>query len=1042
MTPPATAPSISVQDTSQNRRTVHPAGASPTTGTGTGTASARNPHQTQHRHLPRSRRRSPGPEWRTAWDPKEWHNGRVLLIDYVGSEQSGNGKRKIIAQEFHRIEDLRAFCSNKPLRDQSLLRVIHCQNATWAMHYLLRKYNMVHEDDLIGTAFGHWARFEKPQQRAGKPVLNGRTFRPQRDPWRGISRCAFGLDYLRHYGSRKFNKCAADESVKFMELNWYDADENPAIGCDVFVQRLSVYVQKNEGSPIDAEELDMRDPYNEGEYQEYIRLQRRMNGRQARRRHNDYFPRPNELDNRNTIIIFEQAQSRSPEDTLIQARNEIESRWRRLPFYLKKEQQATDQQLAVECMDFVLKDVFKALSMSWENFLRGCETHVSILEDKIYDNPADESRAPELWLNSSLWLKVEKLIYLHLDIAKETRMMMKELTADEGVDEWLSSIPEDFDKLATSVQEDLIKPTGNLSDMMYKSVEIRDARQGLRMDASMWRLSWITFIFLPMTFLVSFFGMNVDTFDSNPSIKWYFISLVPLSIFVFCILFAFKRASSMSDKSGPSAVQRGAYEHLFHEFADQFPRLWSPNGPRQNIHPRGSFFHGLKWRLVKSWYDPDRTIHAKAYNPAEDLGKMARLKRDFTRRWLKELNASPLSLDVPRLQDQASAAERGESDLESGDNRNSTHSNGSSGFHTGHTTAISNGNVSTRPKPNRGTAVANNGNLSISSNNVHRQARTSFSPPQPNNPRSTASSLATSEMNDFPSPGPDPESGFVYGGDSDNYPFPYPTCHPPFCSAPNPFTPAFGPLTALLGPGPAHEVHGAGVAGMSVVGGAVGSPAVATAVFEEQERSNSVRGRSRSRSQRGRLSPVEEAAWRGAVVGAVPGVGLGYTTRLDDNARAPDEGHMVEEVEVDKDDDDGETNATAGAERPRPRTRPPYWPATPPPSPSPPSPGPPPRAATSPTLSALRNVMVAEEETNSSGAESGSDVDRSRSTPPPPPPPPPSQSPRPRPRTSSSARLSVPGVYDVDGQLERDGQVEEDGEDNSRRRSMQIGGGW
>jgi Mg2+ and Co2+ transporter CorA len=60
---------------------------------------------------------------------------------------------------------------------------------------------------------------------------------------------------------------------------------------------------------------------------------------------------------------------------------------------------------------------------------------------------------------------------------------------------------------------------------LYKSVSIRDARLSLSLNASLWRLSWITFIFLPLTFLVGFFGMNVNIFDNGPSLKWYAIPL-------------------------------------------------------------------------------------------------------------------------------------------------------------------------------------------------------------------------------------------------------------------------------------------------------------------------------------------------------------------------------------------------------------------------------------------------------------------------------------------------------------------------------------
>ncbi|CUS13966.1 unnamed protein product [Tuber aestivum] len=40
---------------------------------------------------------------------------------------------------------------------------------------------------------------------------------------------------------------------------------------------------------------------------------------------------------------------------------------------------------------------------------------------------------------------------------------------------------------------------------------------------SMKRLSWITFIFLPLTFIASLFGMNVNLLDGNPDWWWYIV---------------------------------------------------------------------------------------------------------------------------------------------------------------------------------------------------------------------------------------------------------------------------------------------------------------------------------------------------------------------------------------------------------------------------------------------------------------------------------------------------------------------------------------
>ncbi|OJD30557.1 uncharacterized protein BKCO1_5900034 [Diplodia corticola] len=680
------APSISVEDTSYEEPLESVQSDDPPTPEQTLPKRRTEPPPEQPRYGRTHRRRSPGPDWNTAWDPSDWKDGRVLVVDYLGRSDE-DGKRRISAQEIRSLKGLRSLLENRALRASSILRVVHVQNASWANNYLLRKFNMEHDDDIVGTAFGRWARFERPQQRAGKPVLNARAFRPQRDPWRGVSRCAFGLDYLKQYDARKYNKDADDEKVKMMELNAYDAFETPVYGHDVFVQRLSVYVQHREPHEDRPElhaadfEMPMRNPYNQEEYGEYKRLKRQYEHRSSRHKEasgNGYFPHLEELDNGSTIIVFENSQSNSPEDTLIQARNEIEARWRRLPFYLKKEQKATDEQLAVECMDLVLKDVFKAITVGWERFMRACETHVSILEDKIYENPADESRAPELWINSSLWLKVEKLIYLHIDLAKDVRNMMGDVTGDEGPDEWISQSAEEFDKIANSVNEDLIKPTQNLSDMMYKSVEIRDSRLGLQLDTSMWRLSWITFIFLPLTFISGFFGMNVDIFskdENNPELKWYFIVTVPLMATVVLFWLFFKRAGPGLDND-PTDSQRGVYEHLFHEFSDNYPRVWTREGPRLDspsspFSPSSSpsnVFARLKWRLVRHWFDPDRTIRARGYSPADDLGPYARFKRAAARRWLRQLENDARDRAV-RLQD--AAAERRLDGLQAaGDNGN------------------------------------------------------------------------------------------------------------------------------------------------------------------------------------------------------------------------------------------------------------------------------------------------------------------------------------------------------------------------------------
>jgi hypothetical protein len=325
------------------------------------------------------RKHSPNVEWKEGWTKETWKHGRVLLIDYVAKEHTTEGRKKIVAQEFCDIDSLRRFYRKEDLSAQAALRVIHVQNASWATDFLLRKFNIDPSDHLVGTTFGRWAKLEKTPERGGKPLLSGRTFRAQRDPWRGISRAAFGCDYLKHYERRTVDV----PGVKpMMELNHYDKEDQPCYGFDVYVQRLSVYVQLSDGRPGQAVDPDIPNPYNEEAYEEYQRLKKSYGNVDANEHQDRYIPKLRTLDNGNTIIIFENSQSGSVRDTLIGARQELESRWRRLTFYMPREQTENDDMLTIECMDFILKDIFKALAYNWDRFLNTCETHVGILEDK------------------------------------------------------------------------------------------------------------------------------------------------------------------------------------------------------------------------------------------------------------------------------------------------------------------------------------------------------------------------------------------------------------------------------------------------------------------------------------------------------------------------------------------------------------------------------------------------------------------------------------------------------------------------------------
>lgn len=352
----------------------------------------------------------------------------------------------------------------------------------------------------------------------------------------------------------------------------------------------------------------------------------------------------NELDNGNTIILFESSHTGKPSDTLVQAREEIEVRWRRLMLYLNREEQS-EEKLAMELMDLVLKDVFNGLRLRWEKTLSKCEAHVNILEEKVYENPADESRAPELWSTSALWLKLEQLISMHTVTVKDLQQQMRDLSESEEFikTDWFKDTPSDLERIAELFDQEMVKPTSNLSDLLYKSVEIRDSRHSLQLGTSMWRLSWITFIFLPLTFMGTVFGMNVDIFQPEqgpfPSFKWYFIVSIPFML-VIVILYIFIKSTISARMSHSIPTQRGVYEQIYNQFAEEHPHLWSEHGPRSYVTPDG-ILGRLKWRMVKRWFKPENTIARRGRSEVDEMGIWDRMKHSLASRWLRQIKHAP-----------------------------------------------------------------------------------------------------------------------------------------------------------------------------------------------------------------------------------------------------------------------------------------------------------------------------------------------------------------------------------------------------------------
>lgn len=223
---------------------------------------------------------------------------------------------------------------------------------------------------------------------------------------------------------------------------------------------------------------------------------------------------------------------------------------------------------------------------------------------------------------------------------------------------------------------------------MFTSVALLDSKQELLLSNSLWRLSWITFIFLPLTFLAGFFGMNVDTFQPSggaPSLKWYFISSAALMVTVILVYIYLRKRQF---KGQNADVRRSMYESVFHEFSEIRPGLFTRAGPRQYIRVSGPV-SWLKWRLITHWFNPDHNQGQRVVS-YDDMGTWTRVKRVLARRWLYGITS----------EDADALVAKGQPDVEGGDPEMSTkHQTTTTSIAAGNDTQAASTTTERRPGP-------------------------------------------------------------------------------------------------------------------------------------------------------------------------------------------------------------------------------------------------------------------------------------------------------------------------------------------------------
>ena len=256
----------------------------------------------------------------------------------------------------------------------------------------------------------------------------------------------------------------------------------------------------------------------------YLQLQRPRSGSEALLEDSEDLENPHWANN--AIIVFDNKLNTMPRRELIAGAEE----WHNLidDTHLHKSKDAHPIAVAIIGL------LFDAVSQKWNDYISILHQRMVTVEEQLYNDPTNDQQANRLWSMSREILQAERLIRSHVQLLETLQYRLAFLKSGKSQQppDWLRHNINDFNRLNVAVEENLKKPIANVIDLMYKSVSIRDARRSLDLNNSLWRLSWITFIFLPLSFLSSFFGMNVNIFQDDPSVKWYFVVAVPLMVLV------------------------------------------------------------------------------------------------------------------------------------------------------------------------------------------------------------------------------------------------------------------------------------------------------------------------------------------------------------------------------------------------------------------------------------------------------------------------------------------------------------------------------
>ncbi|KAA8651885.1 uncharacterized protein ATNIH1004_000783 [Aspergillus tanneri] len=153
-----------------------------------------------------------------------------------------------------------------------------------------------------------------------------------------------------------------------------------------------------------------------------------------------------------------------------------------------------------------------------------------------------------------IWTHIQGTLANQLNQARNFVMQYQHFSETRHFSDQMSHTIDTFDRDVSSQIEKLEQMFRDLLQIEFAWTTINEAHRSTSLATSMNRLSWITFIFLPLTFASSLFGMNVDILADNPTWLWYPLVGGSLLLMTVATWLAFKLNSVGGLRNGHSRL--------------------------------------------------------------------------------------------------------------------------------------------------------------------------------------------------------------------------------------------------------------------------------------------------------------------------------------------------------------------------------------------------------------------------------------------------------------------------------------------------------